>query len=259
MLVLHGLTGSIQSRYARGMLQTIAEQGWRGLFIHFRGCSGVPNRLARSYHSGETGDLQTVVTELRQREPYTPIYAIGYSLGGNVLLKWLAEHPNNPLKAAVAVSVPFELQKTSRKLDQGFSRIYRKLFVQELIKSHQEKFKDIPPPYDFGDLSNIRTLREFDNAVTAPLHGFKSADEYYSMCSSRQYLGLIQTPTLILHAKDDPFTTENALPSIKEVSPQVTLELTEQGGHVGFVAGIFPWKPIYWSELRILNYLRQHT
>lgn len=258
VLLLHGLTGNINSRYARGMLQTVVKQGWRGVLMHFRGCSGTPNRLSRSYHSGETNDLQTVVSELFRREPHTPLFAVGYSLGGNVLLKWLAEYPNNPLKAAVAVSIPFELQKTSYRLNKGFSRVYRFRMLQDLIKSHQEKFKTISPPFDFGNVRKMRTFREFDDAVTAPLHGFKSADDYYSKCSSRQFLSAIQTPTLIIHAKDDPFTTLDALPSIHEVSSKVTLELTERGGHVGFVSGKYPWKASYWLENRISHYLDEH-
>ncbi len=256
VIVLHGLNGSIHSPYIRGILDTIAKQGWRGVLMHFRGCSGVPNRLARAYHSGDTADLHYIVQTLSQREPHTPLFAIGYSLGGNVLLKWLGENGScHPLKAAVAISIPFELSKTVARLNTGFSRIYQWRLLRELLSAHQNKFTQIAEPLPFGNIKCFRTLYEFDNAITAPLHGFKNALDYYTQSSSRQYLKLIQTPTLIVHAQNDPFTTLNAIPQQHEVSAAVSLELPESGGHVGFISGKYPWRPIYWLEQKIICYL----
>jgi predicted alpha/beta-fold hydrolase len=265
VLILHGLNGSIGSPYARGILQAINNRGWRGVFMHFRGCSGEPNRLAQSYHSGETRDLQAVITELIHREPNSPLFAIGYSLGGNVLLKWLGEigesNVDSPLKAAVAVSIPFELAKTAEHLKTGFSRLYQWHLLRELSAYHHRKFKDLPKPSAINDVdvTQLKTFWEFDNAITAPLHGFKNADDYYEKSSSRQYLAKIKTPTLILHARNDPFTTLNALPEVHEVSKHVSLEFSEDGGHVGFVSGKYPWKPIYWLEERIMDYLESYS
>jgi predicted alpha/beta-fold hydrolase len=255
VIVLHGLNGSIDSSYVRGILQAIKLQGWRGVLMHFRGCSGVPNRLARSYHSGDTNDLQYLIAELIKREPKTPLYAVGYSLGGNVLLKWLGESGiNNPLRAAAAISIPFEVGKTSDYLNTGFSRLYQWRLLRELLKVHQRKFTKMVSHPD-RQVKNIQSIREFDDTITAPLHGFKNAEDYYTQSSSRQYLANIKIPTLVLHALDDPFTPLNSIPNIHEVSSNVTLELTKQGGHVGFVAGKYLWRPAYWLEEKIVRYI----
>ena len=259
VLVLHGLMGSIHSSYALGILNTIQKNGFQGVFMHFRGCSHEPNRLPRSYHSGETKDVTEIVNYLIKQNPVQPIFAVGYSLGANVLLKWLGESGDqNPLTAAVAVSVPFELNKTVESLSHGFSKIYQKNFIKELIQFHQNKFKKIVSPIDFGKVESYRSLWEFDNYVTAPLHGFKDAEEYYRKSSCRQYLRNIQKPTFIIHAKDDPFTPLDSLPSKVEVSSQVTLNYTAKGGHVGFIAGKFPFKPEYWLDDVIIDFFLKH-
>lgn len=258
VVLLHGFEGSANSHYARGMLKKIQSEGWRGVVIHFRGCSGEHNRLLRSYHSGETGDLSCVIENLMKREPATEFVAIGYSLGGNVLLKWLGETGDkNPLKAAIAVSVPFDLDKAAKRLQRGFSRFYQWYFLRSLRRRLARKFSRVPPPMDPGYLYLVRTLREFDTYFTAPIYGFRDADEYYTTTSSRQYLRGITVPTLILHAKDDPFMTEDVIPTVSELSPAVNLEVTKAGGHVGFVSGKFPWRPVYWLEERVPLYFRQ--
>ncbi len=227
--------------------------------MHFRGCSGEPNRLARSYHSGETGDLATVVATLRHREPDIPLAAVGYSLGGNVLLKWLGESGgDNPLHAAVAVSVPFLLDSAARRLEHGFSRVYQWHLINRMKRAVERKFQCIPSPVDFGDLDAIRTFYAFDDRITAPLHAFQSADDYYARSSSRRYLAGIRKPTLILHARDDVFMDPEAIPGPNELSSTVTLELAEHGGHVGFVGGRWPWRPEYWLETRIPAYLQDY-
>lgn len=259
VLVLHGFEGSIKSHYAKGMLQTLCQQGWRGVFMHFRGCSGEPNRLPRSYHSGDTQDVATVVQILHEREPKTRMAAIGISLGGNVLLKWLGETGrDNPLKAAIAISVPFELNKAFERFAHGLSKAYQWYFLKCLRHRLSHKFQLISPPIDPLLLYKSRTLREFDDKITAPLHGFSSAQEYYTVSSSRKYLRSIRVPTLLLHAKDDPLMTEDVIPDIEELSDYIQLELTESGGHVGFVTGKYPWRPEYWLEQRIPLFLQDY-
>jgi predicted alpha/beta-fold hydrolase len=259
VLILHGFEGSIKSLYAQGMLQAIHQRGWRGVLMHFRSCSGERNRLPRIYHSGETSDVDTVVTALKCREPTTPIAAIGFSLGGNVLLKWLGEtKQHNPLTAAVAVSVPFELQKAATRLNKGFSKVYQWHLLHSVRNKIKDKFQHMPVPFPLPSLSTIHSLQDFDDKITAPLHGFIDANDYYLKSSSRPFLNSIYIPTLLLQAKDDPFMTLDLLPEKQELSDHVTMELTEKGGHVGFVSGKFPWQSEYWLEKRIPAYLSRY-
>lgn len=258
IIVLHGFEGSIDSHYARGMLQSIRKQGWRGVFMHFRGCSGEPNRLPRGYHSGETGDLDYLVRVLQRREHGTPMAAVGYSLGGNVLLKWLGETGDkNPLKAAIAISVPFDLHKACKRMESGLSRAYQWYLLKFARNRLTTKFTQfMGTPLDPASLDDVRSMRELDHKYTVPLHGFSSVDEYYTTASSGQYLADIKIPTLVLHAKDDPFMTEDVIPPEEKISEQVTMEVSESGGHVGFVSGNYPWRPEYWLEQRVPEFLR---
>lgn len=259
IIVLHGLEGNIESHYARGMLRAISEKGLRGVFMHFRGCSGEPNRLSRNYHSGDTGDLSYVVKELIRREPGITLGAIGFSLGGNVLLKWLGETgKQNPLHVAIAISVPFELHKAAKRIQKGFSKFYQWYFIKCLRMRLAQKFNSVPAPLDPKIIYQVSNIIEFDDKVTAPLHGFEGVDEYYTTASSRQYLHDICVPTLILHAKDDPFMSEDSIPESDELSPQIKLEVTETGGHVGFVTGKYPWRPEYWLEKRVSEFLQEY-
>ena len=259
VLILHGFEGSIESHYAKGMLRALNQQGWRAAFIHFRGCSGEPNRLTRGYHSGETTDVDYVVRLFYYREPKTPIAAIGYSLGGNVLLKWLGETgQHNPLKAAVAISVPFELHKAAKRIQQGFSRFYQWYLLKCVRDRLQVKFERGCTSIDLALLAEAANIVDFDGRYTVPVHGFSSVGEYYTTASSRQYLHAIQVPTLLLHAKDDPFMTADVIPSPDEVSTSVMLEVTDAGGHVGFVSGTYPWRPKYWLEERIPTFLQAY-
>lgn len=259
VLVLHGFEGSIESHYSKGLLRAICEQGWRGVFMHFRGCSGEPNRLSRSYHSGETDDVAAVVKIIREREPDTLLAAIGVSLGGNILLKWLGEtKQKSPLKAAIAISVPFELYKAVLRIQHGLSRAYQWYFLKCVCDRLTQKSQKVPSTFDPSLLSQLHTMFEFDDKVTAPLHGFTDVHEYYATVSSRRYLRDVRVPTLILHAKDDPFMTEDMIPKPQELSKHIKLELTETGGHVGFVSGKYPWRPEYWLEQRIPLFLRDY-
>jgi len=261
VIVLHGLQGSAKSNYARGLLKQIEARGWRGALMHFRGCSGEANRLPRSYHSGETTDVDWFVRELRRREPETPLAGVAYSLGGNVLLKWLGESGvDNPLKAAVAVSIPFELGTAADCMESGFSRVYQWYLVRRLRQAVREKMVNgsLELPLSSADLDRLRSFREFDAAVTAPLHGFRSEHDYYERCSSRQFVARIETPTLVLHAADDPLMRSGVIPSPEERSPHVAFEVSPKGGHVGFVSGPWPWSARYWLEDRIPNFLDAH-
>src|SRR3989344_1090781 len=257
VIVLHGLEGSSDSKYARGLLKAVHEHGWRGVVMHFRGCSGEPNRLPRSYHSGETTDLAYVVNLLRNREPETPLLDVGFSLGCNVLLKWLGTVGSQAfIKAAVAVSVPFLLGESAKRLDQGFSRVYQWGLMRSMRNAVAEKRRRMKLPLKIEDLSALRTFRDFDEHITAPLHGFAGADDYYHRSSSRQYLKEIQVPTLIVQSRDDPFMTDAVIPQDGELSPAIKLELYDSGGHVGFVARRHLWNPDYWLEGKILDWCK---
>ncbi len=258
VLVLHGLEGSIDSPYARGLLNLVAGKQWTGVLMQFRGCSGRHNRLDRSYHSGDTGDIHAVVTALKQRYPERPLVAVGISLGGNVLLKYLGEQKNESLlDAAMAISVPFDLADGARALGKGVSRLYQWHLIRHIRSKMKDKFRDKPAPVDMNKIDGWRDFFSFDDNVTAPIHGFNGVDDYYSRSSSKQFLKDITTPTLILHSKDDPFMSEQAIPREEELSESITLELTERGGHVGFVyGGIF--KPRYWIEKRFEEFIPGH-
>ncbi|MCO5760072.1 MAG: hydrolase [Chromatiaceae bacterium] len=257
VLVLHGLEGSLDSHYAGGTLSALAAAGYRPVFMYFRGCSGTPNRLPRGYHSGATEDLLSVLAHLAGRLGEPPFAAVGYSLGGNLLLKYLGERPPPiPLRAAVAISVPFRLGDAVGRLDRGFSRLYQRHLVGRLRASYQRKFATLPSPLGV-DVARLRSFFAFDDQVTAPLHGFAGARDYYNRCSCRQFLAGIATPTLILHARDDPFMFPSTLPSAAELGPATTLEVSEGGGHVGFVSGRLPWRPRYWAEERLVAFLDQ--
>lgn len=255
VILLHGLEGSIRSHYAAGLLRRLCAEGYRCLFMHFRGCSGEPNRLDRSYHSGETDDLRQVMAHAAARSGRPPLAAIGVSLGGNVLLKWLGEEQDRaPVRTAIAISVPFRLGDCSRRLEQGVSRIYREHLMRHMRESYRQRFRERLSPLQV-DLESLRGFYQFDDQVTAPLNGFAGADDYYQRCSSRPFLRQIARPTLVVHAADDPFMFRDTIPTAEELSAQVTLELAQAGGHVGFVAGATPWRAQYWLEGRILEHL----
>lgn len=258
VILLHGLGGSVDSTYIAGLMNACNQQGWRAVLMHFRGASTEPNRLVRAYHSGDTADFDFYLRLLTEREPDTQKAAIGISLGGNVLLKWLGEQgPQTLLNAAIAVSVPFELRLVADKMSRGFSRIYQRYLLQRLRKVFHRKIQAWPDelPKALQDYAKWRCFWTFDDNVTAPLHGFSSVHDYYRQSSSRSYLRAIATPTLIIHSRDDPFMTVNVLPRNDELSDYVTLELSAKGGHVGFISGQFPGKPVYWLEKRIPEYL----
>jgi predicted alpha/beta-fold hydrolase len=255
VLILHGLEGSAESHYARNLLAALEDLQWPSGVLHFRGCSGEPNRLTRSYHAGDTGDLAWIMERLA--DPARRVYLAGFSLGGNVLLKYLGEQADGaPVAGAVAVSVPFDLQDCAAALNEGFSRFYR----WHLLGRMRQKLRDRYPgghnaPFSWKRAMAARSFHEFDDAVTAPLHGFGSAAHYYQVCSSRHYLASINVPTLLIQSADDPFMTPAGLPDPNGLPDCVTLDLTEYGGHVGFVDGGTPWRPESSLTPRIIEFL----
>lgn len=253
VILLHGLGGSVDSTYIAGLMRACKRQGWRAVLMHFRGASKEPNRQARAYHSGDTADFDFFLKLLQAREPDTRKMAIGISLGGNVLLKWLGEQGEQAyLDGAVAVSVPFELRTVANRVGQGFSRIYQRYLIHRLHRLFKKKVASLSEPPDvLKDVKQWRCFWTFDEKVTAPLNGFASVHHYYYQASCRRYLSQIMTPTLIIHAKDDPFMSRDALPRDDELSQAVRLELSDKGGHVGFISGRIPGKAVYWLEERI--------
>lgn len=262
VILLHGLEGGIASPYAHGLMGAMETRGWHCVLMHFRGCSGRPNRRDRSYHSGDTGDIRFLITTLRQRFPGAPLAAVGFSLGGNALLKYLGEYGvDSDLGAAAAVSVPYRLADGAARLDRGLSRIYQWHLLRSLQRKVADKFRGREQEILGITPAGIRALRNFwmfDDAVTARLHGFTDVHDYYTRASSRQYLKSIATPTLLIHARDDPFMTPAVLPSATELASAVQLEVQSHGGHVGFVAGASPCRARYWLEDRIPAFLQTH-
>lgn len=257
VIVLHGLEGSLQSHYAQGILQSLSIQGYRAVLMHFRGCSGEANRLARAYHSGDVADLAALVTYIKQHYPDVPLFAIGYSLGGNVLLKWLGEQQQaSPLIGAVAVSVPYQLAPCVAHMNQGFLNIYQSRFVAQLKLKIAQKISTHQLQHLQQHLASIKTLHDFDDKVTAPMHGFKNAMDYYTKASCFDKLIHITTPTLLLHAMDDPLIPPHVVPKAENLSNAVNLELSPYGGHVGFIDVNKKLQSQFYLEQRIPNFFK---
>jgi len=257
VLFLHGLEGSIKSPYAKGVMLQLNKQGFRACFMHLRGCSDKPNRLPIAYHSGKTDDPATIAQHIKSKYGEQLFGVMGVSLGGNIALKWLGEMSDRcTMQRAAVMSVPFTLNDAALRLRGGFSRLYEKYLIKSLHKSYQHKFSQIKSPLNL-DVKTLKTFRDFDNDVTAPLHGFKDVDDYYQQSSSLQYLKRIAIPTLIVHAKDDPFMFPTTAPLESDLSDQVFLELTEHGGHVGFIEGKNPLKMNYWGEHRLAEWMAE--
>lgn len=255
VLVLHGLEGSLNSHYAKNTLKALHDMGFSPIFMQLRGSAGIPNRKPYSYHSGRTQDVAEVIEYLAQTQ--RPVVGlVGFSLGGNLTLKYMGEAKDQTtIRAAVAVSIPFQLAACSKRLEKGFSILYGKHLLKELKQSFKAKFKTMPNPLNV-DLDQIKTLYQFDDQITAPLNGFTNAQHYYAKSSSKAFLKLIHYPTLIIHAKDDPFMTPDIVPTFLDVSESVTLDINAHGGHVGFAEGDWPWKVNYWLDQRISTWLR---
>ncbi len=258
VVILHGLAGSIDSHYTKGMLKAIEQKGWIGVLMHFRGCSGRPNRQGRSYHSGDTRDIAYFSDWLVSQFPNAPLAAIGFSLGGNVLTRYLAEHPDNPYKVSSIVCAPLDLSSCSKRIGKGFSQIYQKYLVDMLKTATQDKISlNLLPEVCPKQVEKITKLWDFDQMVTAPINGFKDAEHYYQEASGKYVLEKITNPSLFIHAADDPFLDhQSTLPNIV-LPPNIVFEVCQKGGHVGFVAGNNPFKPQYWLEQRIPEFIEQ--
>jgi uncharacterized protein len=259
LLVLHGLEGSTRSHYVTGLLRLARERGWRGVALNFRSCSGELNHRPRFYHSGETGDLDAVVRRIVEGEPDARIGVVGVSIGGNVLLKWLGERGSDAptqIAGAVAISVPFDLARCARQLDRGFERaVYTAHFLRTLRRKVVDKSRHFPGFVDLDAVQRSRTFAEYDRAVTAPLHDFADEHDYWARASSGPYLARLRRPTLLINALDDPIVPADGLPDLGTLPPDVSVELTERGGHAGFLHGRWPWRLQSWAERRAVDFL----
>ncbi|WP_027250654.1 hydrolase [Photobacterium halotolerans] len=257
MILFHGLEGSFRSPYAHSLLFAARQQGWLGVMMHFRGCSGEINRQARSYHSGETSDATFFIRHLRERFPHNPLLAVGVSLGGNMLVNYLAETgAASELTAAQVISPPLDLAACSDRIQQGFSRVYQRYLLGSMKKNMLKKMASLPDvlPFQSEQITALRSLRQFDDAVTAPLHGFSNAEDYYQRCSGLGKLAQVTTPLRVIHAADDPFMTEAVIPR-QPLPPHIEYHLTRHGGHVGFVSGT--WRaPSFWLDHTVPAWFR---
>ena len=261
IVLFHGLEGSSGSHYARALMHACVERGWRGVVVHFRGCSGELNLLPRAYHSGDSAEIDWILRRLRQQQTAAPLYATGVSLGGNALLKWLGEQ--GPAAAdivtrAAAISAPVDLAAAGAALEHGFNMVYTKTFLATMIRKSMRKLQMHPGLFDGAGVRAARTLREFDNLVTAPLHGFRDVDDYWLRASSKPWLTRITVPTLLLNARNDPFLPAAALPAADEISAAVSALFTAEGGHVGFMTGVFPGT-LTWLPHTVLGFLTAKT
>jgi len=248
--LFHGLEGGSSSHYALALMHAVRARGWRGLVVHFRGCSGEPNLLPRAYHSGDTEELDWILRRLQAEREGAPLHAAGVSLGGNVLLKWLGERgaeASHYVARACAVSAPVDLVSAGAALGAGFNLLYARHFLATLKRKSARMLEAHPGLFRLERVLAARTLREFDDVVTAPLHGFRDTDDYWARASSKPLLRHIAVPTLMVNARNDPFLPSRALPGPHEVSRAVALEFPDTGGHAGFVTGRFPgtldWLP----------------
>jgi predicted alpha/beta-fold hydrolase len=257
VVLFHGLEGSARSHYARSLMAALRDHHWRGVVVHFRGCSGEANRLARAYFAGDSAEVDYVLGRLRASNGEGALHAVGVSLGGNALLKWLGEQgtaASAVISRAVAVSAPLDLNACGDALERGFNRVYTAHFLVTLKAKARARLRHHPELCDPRRLAAANTIRAYDDVVTAPLHGYRDADDYWRRCSSKPFLKTVQVPTLVLNARNDPFMPAHVLPGAHQASGAVTLEFPEQGGHVGFIAGGFPGH-LGWLPRRILNFL----
>ena len=260
LIILHGLEGSAESSYARMLMQAAFEHDWHACVLHFRDCGDYRNRLPRRYHAGETNDIRYFLQSLQERGHHGAMIAVGFSLGGNVLLKYLGETgEETPLRAAAAVSVPLDLHDCAEALNMGISKLYQRYLLNRMKKSVVRKFDPHTAAFDWHQAMNARTFAEFDDAVTAPLHGFNGKNDYYDRASSARFLNDIRKPTQIINSLDDPFMTPNVIPTQDKWSTHVSVEVSDAGGHVGFINGGTPWRPTFYLPSRLLAFLEPFT
>ena len=261
LVLFHGLEGSSRSHYVRSIAGLAITRGWCCVVPHFRGCSGELNRLPRAYHSGDSDEIDWVLRRIHSLTPSARLDVAGVSLGGNALLKWLGEQGQDAagvVERAAAISAPLDLAAAGHTLGRGFNRLYTRIFLGSLKRKSMAKLRRFPNSFDGAAMRASRNLYEFDNAVTAPLHGFRDTDDYWERASSWPLLERIMIPTLVLNARNDPFMPESALARTHAASKHVTLEFPEGGGHVGFLSGPFPGSQGWLAE-RILEFFSGHS
>jgi predicted alpha/beta-fold hydrolase len=265
VVLLHGLEGSVESHYVQGIVERAERRGWSATVLVFRGCGPELNTAPRMYHSGETGDLRLMLDEQTRRRPDERLFLAGVSLGGNVLLKYLGEAPTavpRQVAAAAAISVPFDLEAGCRHLQRGFARVYDRHFLRSLRRKALQKLEQHPGLFDRQRLLRARTIEDFDDAVTGPVHGFEGSHDYYTRSSSIHFLRDITVPTLLVSAEDDPFLPREVLrrvAAITATNPQLTVRFTEHGGHVGFLSGAVPFRPAHWAEDRLMRFFEGYA
>jgi predicted alpha/beta-fold hydrolase len=257
LVLFHGLEGSSRSHYALDVMAAAQQQGWCGVVPNFRGCSGEMNRLPRSYHSGDSAEINWILRRLKSENQSRDLFVVGVSLGGNMLLKWLGEQGGDAadvVAGAVAVSAPLDLNAAASVLDFGHRRvIYTRSFLDSMKPKVLAKIATHRLKIDPAMVRACLTFRQIDDLYTAPVHGFKDADDYWTRSSSKPWLKHIQVPTLLVNARNDPFLPKLALPTSADVSNSVTVEFPSSGGHVGFVRGNFPGNRD-WLAQRIVNF-----
>ncbi len=259
VVLFHGLEGSASSHYAAALMQHVRTLGWRGVVPHFRGCSGEPNRLPRAYHSGDHAEVGWMLATIRALAPTGPLHVVGVSLGGSALLNWLgraAERATKLVATAAAVSAPLDLNAAGIAIEQGFSRVYSRMFQRTLVPKALTMAQRFPGMLDGVTIRRVRSMYDFDGAVTAPLHGFAGTVDYWTRASSKPWLEHIVVPTLVLNARNDPFIPARSLPGTADVGPDVLLEQPEDGGHAGFPAAPFPGN-VEWLPARLIQFFRQ--
>lgn len=257
LVVFHGLEGGSSSHYARAIFDALLPLGWRGVVPHFRGCSGEPNRMPRAYHSGDHEEVGAMLAAVRARVgERAPLYAVGVSLGGSALLNWLGRtgvDGTKVVRAAAAVSAPLDLVAAGISIGRGVNRVYTRHFLATLKPKSLAMAARFPGLLDPARIRRARTLRAFDDVVTAPLHGFADALDYWTRASSKPWLARIAVPTLVLNARNDPFIPARSLPGPGEVSKAIVLEQPRHGGHAGFARGPFPGN-VDWLPRRLLHF-----
>ena len=249
VVLLHGVEGSVLSHYIQEMIEHFIAHDMQTVTMHFRTCSGRMNRMPQFYDGGDSkGDFKFLIDTLHKRHPNLPLFAMGFSVGGNVLMRYLAHQHSSPLRAAVSVSMPFQLNKSSDYL----LPFYQHVLLRSLKKKLESKIDaGFTLPVEKEMLKDMRTIRDFDSLITTPMFGYASIDEYYTDSSCRYFLKDVKHPGMIFHALDDPFVPKNSVPDVKELSSSLSLEISNNGGHMGFLKGGLPWRPAYWLTRRI--------
>ncbi|MDZ7616714.1 MAG: hydrolase [Patescibacteria group bacterium] len=260
VIVLPGLQGDLESAYVRGIMRACQSRGWRAVLLNYRG-RGEPNRMVRSYHCGMTCDLHHFAQVLAQREPGTPVAVVGYSVGANICLKWLGECGERgesvPVIAGVGVSAPFQLGPVAKKIERGFSRVYQWYLLRSLRGdvARKREMMGAEVGITHGELRRLTTFFKFDDRISGPWNGFNGAEDYYAKTRSDVLLRHITVPTLIVNAHNDPLVPTQLHPRQSDLSDKVTLEITDGGGHMGFVSGRWPWSPQFWLDTRVPEFL----